>query len=64
MSLQTLMEEAKKLTEEESRRLSAFLITLRREPNFAEDMKKLMDDKSDSSWATLDQFDQRYGIKP
>ena len=61
MSLETLMEEARKLTEAESRRLSAFLVSLRREPGFAEEMARLVDDKDPKNWATLEQFDQRYG---
>ncbi len=62
MSLETIMEEARKLTEAESRRLSAFLLSLRREPGFAEGMTRMIDDKEPKNWATLEQFDQRYGI--
>jgi hypothetical protein len=59
MSLETIMEEARKLTNAESRRLSAFLLRLRREPGFAEEMTRMMDDKEPKNWATLEQLDQR-----
>jgi hypothetical protein len=59
MSLETIMEEARKLTNAESRRLSAFLLSLRREPGFAEEMTRMMDDKEPKNWATLEQLDQR-----
>lgn len=62
MSLESIMEEARKLSDAESRRLSAFLLSLRREPGFAEEMARLIDDKTPQNWATLEQFDQRYGV--
>ena len=62
MSLESIMEEARKLSDAESRRLSAFLLSLRREPGFAEEMARLIDDKTPQNWTTLEQFDQRYGI--
>ncbi|MFM2141569.1 MAG: hypothetical protein RLZZ476_113 [Verrucomicrobiota bacterium] len=62
MSLETIMEEARKLTDAESRRLSAFLLSLRREPGFAEEMTRMIDDKDPKNWATLEQLDKRFGI--
>ena len=61
MSLESIMEEARKLSDAELRRLSAFLLSLRREPGFAEEMARLVDDNEPKNWATLEQLDQFYG---
>ena len=62
MSLESIMEEARKLSDAESRRLSAFLLSLRHEPGFAEEMARLVDDKESKNWTTLEQLDQRYRV--
>ena len=62
MSLETIMEEARKLGEQERRRLAAFLSTLRRdgEPSFAEEMARRIDDITPGHWVTLEELNKRY----
>lgn len=62
MSLETLMEEARKLGEQERRRLAAFLTTLRGpdESSFAEEMARRIDDNSPGHWVTLEELNKRY----
>jgi hypothetical protein len=62
MSLETIMEEARQLSEADARRLSAFLVSLRRDPDFAEEMARRIDDKDPKNWATLEEFDRRFGL--
>jgi len=62
MSLETIMQEARKLGEQERRRLAAFLTTLREpsEPSFAEEMARRIDDNTPGHWVTLEELDKRY----
>ena len=62
MSLELLMEEARKLGSNERRRLAAFLTTLREpsEPSFAEEMARRIDDNTPRHWVTREELDQRY----
>jgi len=62
MSLETIMQEARKLGEQERRRLAAFLTTLREpsEPSFAEEMASRIDDNTPGHWVTLEELDKRY----
>ena len=62
MSLETIMQEARKLGGNERRRLAAFLTTLREpsEMSFADEMAQRIDDKTPGHWVTLEELDQRY----
>ncbi len=62
MSLENLMDEARKLDGRERRRLAAFLTTLRdeSEPSFAEEMARVLDDNTPGHWFTLDDLKKRY----
>ncbi|MDB6006396.1 MAG: hypothetical protein JWR15_3383 [Prosthecobacter sp.] len=62
MSLETIMQEARKLGEEERRRLAAFLTTLRGpgESSFAEEMVRRIDDNTPGHWVTPEELNKRY----
>lgn len=62
MSLEVIMEEARKLGGPERRRLAAFLTTLREdsEPSFAEEMASRIDDKTPGHWVTFEELEKRY----
>jgi hypothetical protein len=62
MSLESIMEEARKLGEQERRRLAAFLSTLRKadEPSFAKEMASRIDDNTPGHWVTLEELNKRY----
>lgn len=62
MSVEVLMEEARKLGGQERRRLAAFLTTLRddSEPSFAEEMARRLDNKSPGYWMTMEEAEKRY----
>lgn len=62
MSLETLMNEVRKLGLPERRRLVAFLTTLKEpgEPSFAEEMARRIDDSADGHWVTLEELSTRY----
>lgn len=62
MSLENLMDEARKLDGRERRRLAAFLTTLREEsePSFADEMARILDDNHPGNWMTLDDLKKRY----
>lgn len=64
MSLESLMQEAAKLSEQESRRLSAFLVSMRasREEGHAEEMARRIDDKDPANWTTIEDLDKRFGL--
>lgn len=64
MTLDELMEAARKLSVHDQRRLAAFLTTLREdsEPSFAEEMARRIDDKNRASWATIEDLDKRFGF--
>ncbi len=65
MSLETIMEEAGKLSDEDSRRLSAYLVSVRRsrEAGYAEEMARRIDDKDPKNWVTIEDLDRRYGFE-
>ena len=58
MSLETIMQEARKLGQQERRRLAAFLTTLREPagPSFAEEMARRIDDNTPGHWVTPEEF--------
>ncbi|MDI1312665.1 hypothetical protein [Prosthecobacter sp.] len=62
MSLETIMQEARKLGLPERRRLAAFLTTLREpgEPGFAEEMARRIDDNTPGHWVTVEELSTRY----
>ncbi len=62
MSLEAIMEEARKLGGTERRRLAAFLATLREEsePSFAQEMAWRIDVTSPGHWVTFEELEQRY----
>lgn len=62
MSLDAIMEEARKLGGAERRRLAAFLTTLRddSEPSFAQEMARRIDDKTPGHWVTFEDLQKRY----
>jgi hypothetical protein len=62
MSLETLMQEARKLGLLERRRLAAFLTTLKEpgEPSFADEMARRIDDSTPGHWVTLEELSTRY----
>lgn len=64
MSLELLMQEAAKLSEQDSRKLSAFLVSMRssREEGHAEEMARRIDDKDPANWATIEDLDKRFGL--
>ena len=62
MSLETIMQEARKLGLQERRRLAAFLTTLREpgEAGFAEEMARRIDDTTPGHWVTVEEMAARY----